>query len=218
MKFSLPNLPLVTVIIALSLISPQAVIGQDQPAKNPDLKVELPEGLLEPDAALVEHLVTHSREKICEALLKRLMIKPDKSKDPSHGFNGFTCKLVSPYKLTRDPVRYVLVYDSNMRAWPGLQPQIIVIADAKFAPLSWQEVGGDPMLKDVSFAVYLDNPVVSITCVHQHTFGHPSLGIYRYSLRGDEIKSLGEPVWIYPVSGIGRGLKTLAPGLELPKE
>src|SRR5690349_2323231 len=126
MKFTLRDLLLVTMIVVLAVDSPRIGFGQDEPPKNPTIKVEMPADALEPDAGLVEYLATHSQDKICQALLKQLRMKPDKSKDR---FNGFTCKLVSPYKLTRSEVRYVFVYDSNTRGWPGVQPQTIVITD-----------------------------------------------------------------------------------------
>ena len=194
---------LLVTVIALVAISQQTTMGQDGPAKNPNIKVELPAEVFEPDAGLVEHLATHSQDKICQALLKQLGINPDKSKDR---ITALGCKLVSSYKTASGEPRYVFVYDPNWRAWPGVQPQTIVIVDGRLSPLSWKEVGGSPMMVKVAFAVDADNPVVSITCAHRHTFTHPRGGTYRYSLRGDEIHALGEPVWIYPPSSTGVGL------------
>jgi hypothetical protein len=92
------------------------------------------------------------------------------------------------YYLLKSPKmeRKVVVFFPASFGWPGNNTQVIAITDSEDALLAWREVGGEPIPVATALAWNPDNPVLEIVCKHRPSFDW-SLGVYRYSLKYDQI-------------------------------
>lgn len=146
-----------------------------------------------PDALFVKGL--HDRSD--EELLKHLGITTNRNGMAVGQFQRKRVVFHGAYKLDGKP-RHVLVYNPTLRAWPGSQPETVVICDATWRPLHWAEVGGSPIFEKA--ALNLDDPqapVLLLTRKHRHVVPNPERGTYSYSLAGDKVALRPEIEWLY---------------------
>ena len=100
----------------------------------------------------------------------------------------------SRYSLSDRSSRIVFVYDPGLKSWPGSQPETVVIADARYRLLAWEEVGGSPQFNSAALNFGNNgNPILSLT--RRHRFRAGGRGTYGFSLDNDQINPVGDVVW-----------------------
>ena len=145
-----------------------------------------------PDARLIEHLRAHPGDRSCRQLLSNLS-----GPVASRGF-AKRVKFHARYRTPTGENRMVFVFDPVVRTWPGWQPETIVITDTQCRPVAWREVGGGPMFQEAELGQDKARaPVLILTRRHRHTYRHPAIGKYRFSLSEDGLRDIPMVEWVY---------------------
>jgi hypothetical protein len=99
----------------------------------------------------------------------------------------------SSYKGSGGKRRIVFVYENLFKSWPGSQPETIVITDAQYRLLAWEEVGGTAMLRVTTLSSD-KNGRPTLLFDKSHSDAH-RIGRYTVSLDNDRIAQVGGVKW-----------------------